>query len=90
MRSGTNLLSSPNYLDHEPGCDDVYDMGSAIDVDDRGPSYFQWHDSPWELVDTEDQRQTYPGHDYLVAYWQGRAGGHLLDEEPSTCLRRRP
>ncbi|MDP2345474.1 MAG: hypothetical protein Q8O67_31305 [Deltaproteobacteria bacterium] len=64
------------------GCAD-----DALDVSDRPVVYFQWHSNPWNTRDDGDARQTYPGHDYLVAYWFARMHGLLEDERPEVCLQ---
>ena len=61
----------------------------AVDLEDRPVKFFQWHSSPWELLDRGSERQTYPGHDYLLAYWMGRSHGFIEDDAAGTCLRWR-
>jgi len=61
----------------------------AVDIEDRPVDFLHWHSNPWSTYDDGDTRQTYPGHDYLVAYWMGRAGGFIDDDTPNRCLRLR-
>ncbi|MEZ4318601.1 MAG: hypothetical protein R3F61_13895 [Myxococcota bacterium] len=79
-----DLTNSPNY-DEDPDCDGL--SSTALDVDDRPAEYFQWHSAPWTWVHEGNPRQTYPGHDYLLAYWMARRNGALMDEAPQRCLR---
>jgi hypothetical protein len=65
------------------GCSD-----DALDVGDRPVVYFQWHSNPWSTRQDANPRQTYPGHDYLVAYWLSRQHGIVDDERPGVCLQR--
>jgi hypothetical protein len=62
----------------------------AVDIEDRPVVFLHWHSNPWSTYDSGDTRQTYPGHDYLVAYWMGRSSGLIDDDTPSRCLRVRP
>lgn len=61
----------------------------AIDLDDRPAVFFQWHSPPWQTYDRGNDRHTYPGHDYLLAYWMGRSFGFVEDDTRTTCLRWR-
>ncbi len=60
---------------------------SPVDVDARPVYFLTWHSNPWKRSDTGNNKQTYPGHDYLVGYWLGRLGGFLNDDAEGTCLR---
>jgi len=60
----------------------------ALDVSDREVVYFQWHSNPWDGDADANPRQTYPGHDFLVAYWLTRLHGVVSDERPEVCLQR--
>lgn len=76
------------YSGREGGCTDQVSHDQAVDVRDRINHGFIWHDHPWGLVDRgNDDRQ--PGHDYLVAYWLGRAKGFVDDDRPNHCARWR-
>jgi hypothetical protein len=74
------------YLPHEPGCTDQVEHSSAVDVADRVVSDFIWQRHPWGLFDAGNPVQTYPGVDYLAAYWLGRFHDFLSDDNPGTCL----
>ena len=59
---------------------------SGHDVGERVVSDFIWQRNPWGLYDTGNPAVTYPGIDYLAAYWMGRFNGHLGDDTPGLCL----
>ncbi len=61
----------------------------AVDIQDRPFEFLHWHSNPWSTFDEGDTRQTYPGHDYLLAYWMARTNGLLADDTPTRCLRER-
>lgn len=77
-----SACSSPRRRD-QVAHDDV------VDTDDRPASYFTWHEHPWSLKDRGRTGQTYPGHDYLVGYWLGRASGQFDEDSKGRCLRWR-
>ncbi len=54
----------------------------AVDVSERVVSDFIWQRNPWGLLDGGNPQLTYPGVDYLVAYWMGRYYGQLQDDTP--------
>ena len=62
----------------------------AVDVDDRCVEDFMWQRHPWQLLDSGEPLEIYPGVDYLSAYWLGRRHGFVDDDAPDTCLRWRP
>jgi hypothetical protein len=74
------------YEPHQAGCTNQCDHSTAVDVGDRVPDEFIWQRDPWELVGGGDLQQTYPGVDYLVAYWMGRRHGFLSETNPQDCL----
>lgn len=59
----------------------------AVDVKDRRVDDFLWQRQPWQLVDAGQENHVFPGVDFLVAYWAGRAPGLLEDDRPTTCAR---
>lgn len=61
---------------------------TAAEIADRPVVFLSWHTNPWNRSDAGNTSQTYPGHDYLVAYWMGRTGGQIADDTPARCLRR--
>jgi hypothetical protein len=61
---------------------------TPTNIEDRPVYYLTWHANPWSLDDSGNTKQTYPGHDYLVAYWMGRSGGLLQDDTKSQCMRK--
>jgi len=81
-----DLVSDPQYQPHEAGCTDQVDHTMAVDVADRVVSDFIWQRHPWGLSDGGDLAQTFPGIDYLAAYWFGRHHGYLDDDTPTQCL----
>ena len=85
IRTTVNLTSDPRYP-HEPGCDNQCTRDTSVDVAERKVSDFIWQRNPWELLDTGNPALTYPGIDYLVAYWMGRHLGSLTDDTPGRCL----
>lgn len=89
MERSIDLRSDPKYRNRESGCRDQVDHSTAVDVGDRATQYFMWHSHPWDLVFDGDPTRAYPGHDYLVGYWMGRAHNHLTDDTPNRCLRFR-
>ncbi len=58
----------------------------AAEIGDRAVAFLTWHTNPWNAQDTDRATQTYPGHDYLEAYWMGRNYGIVADDTPSRCL----
>jgi hypothetical protein len=86
VRVAVDLRSDARYMPHESGCTDQVDHGMAVDVGDRVVSDFIWQRHPWGLYDDGLESLTYPGVDYLAAYWLGRRHGFLADDRPGTCL----
>lgn len=86
VRVAVNLLSDPDYQPLESGCDNQVTHSKAVDVADRVVSDFIWQRHPWGLVDAGNPAQTYPGVDYLAAYWFGRHHGFIEDDTPTECL----
>jgi hypothetical protein len=86
VRVAVDLRSDARYMPHESGCTDQVDHGMAVDVGDRVVSDFIWQRHPWGLYDDGFESLTYPGVDYLAAYWLGRRHGFLADDRPGTCL----
>lgn len=62
------------------GCSDP-----AVEIQDRPVVFLQWHTNPWNKDDTARPTQTFPGHDYLEAYWMGRSNGFLTEDTPTRC-----
>lgn len=60
----------------------------AVEIADRPVTYLQWHANPWSKQDDGNPKQTYPGHDYVVAYWMGRSNQFIADDSSSRCLHR--
>lgn len=81
-----DLRSSPKYPSRDGSCADEVDHASAVDVADRPAADFLWQRHPWGLYDPGDPAQTYPGVDYLVAYFLGRRHVLLDDDTAGTCL----
>jgi hypothetical protein len=61
------------------------DHSTAVDVGDRVVDDFIWQRQPWSLFDWGDERQLYPGVDYLVAYWMARRHGLTGDDSAGHC-----
>jgi hypothetical protein len=85
VRVAVDLTSDPKYLPHQDGCTDQTDHGGAVDVGERVVSDFIWQRHPWGLFDDGNPAQTYPGIDYLVAYWMGRHHGYIDDDTTGRC-----
>ncbi len=81
-----DLRADARYLPHEVGCDDQVHHGTAVDVGDRCPVDFLWQSKPWELYCAGDTSVTFPGVDYLIAYWMGRRHGFIDDDTEGLCL----
>jgi hypothetical protein len=90
VRVAVDLRSDGRYMPHESGCTDQVDHSMAVDVGERVVSDFIWQRHPWGLFDAGLANRTYPGVDYLAAYWLGRRHGFLTDDNPGTCLAWRP
>ena len=86
IRAPVDLRNDPRYQPHESGCTDQTSHANAVDVGERVVSDFIWQRNPWGLYDTGNPAVTYPGIDYLAAYWMGRFNGHLGDDTPGLCL----
>jgi len=86
VRVARDFRSDTRYMPHESGCTDQVVHTSAVDVADRVVSDFIWQRHPWGLFDGGNPMQTYPGVDYLAAYWLGRRHDFLTDDNPGTCL----
>lgn len=85
VRRAVDLRDDPRYQPHDGNCADQTDHAGAVDVSDRVVSDFIWQRQPWGLVDGGDAAVTYPGIDYLVAYWLGRHHGFIADDSPGRC-----
>ena len=85
VKVAVDLTSDPKYLPHEDGCTNQTDHGGAVDVGERVVSDFIWQRNPWGLFDSGNPAQTYPGVDYLVAYWMGRHHGFIDDDTSGQC-----
>lgn len=86
VRVPRDWRADSRYTPHESGCTDQVDHSMAVEVADRVVSDFIWQRHPWGLFDSGNPSQTYPGVDYLAAYWLGLYHGYLADDNPSTCL----
>jgi hypothetical protein len=86
VKVAVDQRTSSQYLPHESGCTDQVDHSSAVDVAHRVVSDFLWQRHPWALHDIGSPNQTFPGVDYLAAYWFGRHHGFISDDTPSQCL----
>jgi len=85
VRVAVDLTADPNYLPHEDGCTNQTSHDGAVDVGDRVVKDFIWQKNPWDLLDSGDPAQTYPGVDYLVAYWMGRKHEYIDDDTTGRC-----
>jgi hypothetical protein len=79
-----DLRSDPRYP-HDSNCTDQVDHSTAVDVGDRVVSDFIWQRQPWGLYSGGNLNQTYPGVDYLVAYWMGRYHAYIGDDTQGRC-----
>jgi hypothetical protein len=57
----------------------------AVEIQDRPVVFLQWHTNPWNKDDVARPTQTFPGHDYLEAYWMGRSHGFVAEDTPGRC-----
>lgn len=80
-----DLTTDPKYEPHESGCTNQTSHDGAVDVGERVVSDFIWQRHPWGLYDDGNSAQTYPGVDYLVAYWMGRQHGYIDDDTVGRC-----
>lgn len=85
VKVAVDLTTDPKYLPHQDGCENQTDHGGAVDVGERVVSDFIWQRHPWGLLDNGNPAQTYPGIDYLVAYWMGRQHGYIDDDTAGRC-----
>ncbi len=85
IRTAVDWRNDPKYQPHEPGCTDQVAHTTAVDVADRVVDDFIWQRHPWGLYDAGDPAQTFPGVDYLVAYWMGRHHAYLPEDKPNVC-----
>lgn len=86
VRVGVDLRTDARYMPHQSGCSDQTGHDGAVDVADRVVEDFMWQRHPWGLHDTADLAQTFPGVDYLIAYWLGRKENFVSDDKVGTCL----
>ena len=63
---------------------------TAVDVSDRWADYFTWQKHPFYMSRSGDPTEVWPGVDYLLPYWIGRAYNFLGDDATGTCLRWLP
>lgn len=71
-----------------PKCDNQTTV--AVDTDRRWPDYFCWQKHPFEMTWSGNPLRVWPGVDYMLPYWMGRAHGFLADDAEGTCLRWQP
>jgi hypothetical protein len=62
----------------------------AVDTNDRYADYFCWQKHPFYVKRSGAPLRVWPGVDYLLPYWTGRAYGFLKDDASGTCLRWMP
>ncbi len=60
-----------------------------MEIKDRVAEDFQWQRHPFTLK-SDGSNKTYPGVDYLLAYWLGRYHEFLKNDGEGTCLRWSP
>ncbi len=85
VQRAVDLRTNVKYP-HDATCADQVDHATAVDVGDRPPGDFMWQRAPWSLYDVGNPGQTFPGVDYLVAYWMGRDQKLIADDTPGACL----
>jgi hypothetical protein len=81
-----NDTANPAYASLDSACPGEVAHTTSVDVGDRVVGDFLWQREPWTLTGGADVSQTYPGVDYLVAYWMGRHHGFITDDTPNECL----
>lgn len=85
VRYEINLREDPRYFPHDSDCEDHTSHDTAIDVGDRGATDFLWQYGSWSLYYAPSLRQTYPGTDYILAYWMGRFHGFIDEDAAGRC-----
>jgi hypothetical protein len=85
IKVAVDLTADPKYLPHQDGCPNQTRHTGAVDVGERVVSDFLWQRHPWGLLDAGELAKTYPGVDYLVAYWMGRHHGYIGDDTSGKC-----
>jgi len=85
VKVAVDLTADPKYLPQQDGCPNQTSHAGAVDVGERVVSDFIWQRHPWGLLDGGNPAETYPGVDYLVAYWMGRHHGYVADDTPGKC-----
>jgi hypothetical protein len=88
-----NVTGVAAYSPHDTTCTSppLCDTATlAVDVKDRVVDDFIWQRQPWQLLDSGDPLEVYPGVDYLAAYWAGRRHGFIDDDRAGTCTRYGP
>ena len=78
--------ANPKYSSLDSSCPGEVAHTTAVDVGDRVVDDFIWQRQPWGLSRGAIAGQTFPGVDYLVAYWMGRHHGFITDDAPNECL----
>lgn len=86
VRVPVDLRNDPRYQPHQSGCDNQTTRDKSVDVSERVVSDFLWQRMPWGLYDEGVPQLTFPGVDYLVAYWLGRYLNRLPDDSEGRCL----
>jgi hypothetical protein len=86
VQTPVDLRSNAKYPTRDGQCADQVDHRSAVDVSDRVVDGFIWQRHPWGLYDPGNPAKTFPGVDYLVAYWLGRRHDFLAEDAPGRCL----
>jgi hypothetical protein len=86
VQHAVNDTGMAKYSALDPSCPGEVAHAGAVDVGDRVVGDFLWQREPWSLTDPGNVAQTYPGVDYLVAYWMGRKHGFIADDTPNECL----
>jgi hypothetical protein len=80
-----DLRNNPAYP-VDANCPTQVDHSTAIDISARVVGDFLWQRDPWELYDPGNLDQTFPGVDYMVAYWMARWHSFMTDDTPGECL----
>lgn len=86
VHAPVDLRNDPKYPSRDGQCADHVAHADAVDVGDRPADGFLWQRIPWLLYDPGNAADTFPGEDYLIAYWLGRRHDFYPDDSAGKCL----
>jgi hypothetical protein len=80
-------LDLTDMYDEDPECPGL--ALEPIDVEQRAIKDYMWQRGPWYLTNDAELNRTFPGLDYMFAYWMGRYHEFVDKDDPVQCLRWR-